>query len=233
MNLVLGLLILGGSAASVWAGITDPEGGLWDGLRNAVQGAPNAKHVSATSAAFVSDLAGVVNASATGPSSTGGTGGSSAAPAAYTPPSSAPTPPPAGSNHYSAITGTWGSGAPAGARSAIIATARTWLGVPYRWGGTTRKGVDCSGFVQNVYAAHGIALPRVSAAQAGKGRSVSAAHAQPADLVFFGAPAHHVGIVLGGGNMIHAPKPGGVVRVERIAGAVPGSPAYYRNVVGA
>lgn len=228
MSLVLGLLILGGSSAAVWAGITDPEGGVWAGLRNAVQQTPNAKHVSYTSAAFISGLAGAVNGTAA--PDTGGHGG--AAPSAYVAPSSAPAPP-AGANHYNAITGTWGSGAPAsGARSAIIATAHGWIGTPYRWGGTTRTGVDCSGFVQNVYAAHGIAMPRVAAAQAAKGRSVPASHAQPADLVFFGAPAHHVGIVLGDGTMIHAPKPGGRVRVERIAGAVTGSPAYYRNVVG-
>jgi cell wall-associated NlpC family hydrolase len=234
MNLVLGLLVLGGSAAAVWAGITDPEGGVWAGLRNVVQAAPNVKHTSAVSAAFVSDLATL--AGTPGPASGQGGHSAGATATAYTPPAADPsTPPPAGANHYSAITGTWGSDAPAagsGVRSSIIATARGWLGTPYRWGGTTRAGVDCSGFVQNVYAAHGIKLPRVSAAQAGAGRHVSAAKAQPADLVFFGVPAHHVGIVLGGGNMIHAPKPGGRVRVERIAGAVPGSPVLYRNVVG-
>lgn len=225
MNLVLGLLALGGSTIAVWAGITDPEGGVWAGLRNVIAAQPNAKHVSTTSAGFIQSIAAVM------PPSSGS--GGSATPTAYVAPaggSSSTPPPPTGSNSYSAITGTWGSGAPTGGgtRAAIVATAREWIGVPYRWGGNTRAGVDCSGLTRAVFGAHGIKLPRVSAAQATKGRKASAAQAQPGDLVAFGAPVHHVGIYIGGGQMIHAPHTGTRVRVEAVRFG--GSPVWYRSL---
>lgn len=119
-------------------------------------------------------------------------------------------------------------------RAAIVAEVQTWLGTPYRWGGNTRSGVDCSGLVQQVYRKHGIELPRVSALQAAKGRRV--AQGQPGDLVAFGAPVHHIGVVIGGGNMIHAPRPGRVVRVESIAGCAAAMreshTIQYRDVIG-
>lgn len=196
MNLVLGLLVLAASSTSVWAGITNPEGGLWAGLRNVITGQPNTAHVSATSVAFATALA-----------ATGTTGGTA-------------------TTSYAGV---------GGDRGAILATARDWLGVPYRWGGNTRAGVDCSGLVKAVYGAHGITLPRVSAAQALVGKRVSVSTAQPADLVYFGTPAHHVAIMLGGGQCLHAPNAGGVVRIESLASiakSLPGSPVSVRNVVG-
>ena len=123
-----------------------------------------------------------------------------------------------------------------GGRAQIIATAQTWLGVPYRWGGTSRKGgVDCSGLVQNVYAANGIHLPRVTQTQQLVGRRVAADAAQPADLVFFGHPASHVGIYLGNGQLLHAPHTGAFVRVESVASvakSLPGEAVTYRDVMG-
>lgn len=127
------------------------------------------------------------------------------------------------------------AGGASGNRLSIVTEAQHWLGVPYAWGGNTRKGIDCSGLVQQVYRAHGINLPRVAAAQAAKGTRVKVAEAQPADLVFFGVPAHHVGIYMGGGTLLHAPHPGTVVRTESVASvaaSMPGSPVAYRNVVG-
>lgn len=80
------------------------------------------------------------------------------------------------------------------------------------------KGLDCSGFVQRAYADLGIALPRVAADQARAGTAVpDLARAQPGDLLAFGSPVDHIGIYLGNGQMIAAPKPGAAVRVEPVS----------------
>ena len=69
---------------------------------------------------------------------------------------------------------------------AIILSAKNWVGTPYTWGGTSRSGVDCSGFVQLVYQAVGISLPRTSEMQASQGQPVASLDkAIPGDLVFF------------------------------------------------
>ena len=100
--------------------------------------------------------------------------------------------------------------------NAVLAYASNYLGVPYVWGGTTPAGFDCSGFVRYVYAHFGIYLPRVSQDQQNVGMYVSRDQLQPGDLVFFGDPAHHVGIYVGNGNMIDAPHTGDVVKIERL-----------------
>lgn len=102
----------------------------------------------------------------------------------------------------------------------IINAAYGQLGVPYVYGGSTPgSGLDCSGLVQYCHRVAGISLPRTSQAQGGCGIAVS--DPQPGDIVCYGS---HVGIYLGGGQMIHAPKPGDVVKVA----AVYGSPWYRR-----
>ncbi|MBV4447348.1 C40 family peptidase [Clostridium tyrobutyricum] len=100
--------------------------------------------------------------------------------------------------------------------NSIIAYASNFLGTPYVWGGTTPAGFDCSGFVQYVYAHFGISLPRIASDQQNVGTPVSRANLQPGDLVFFGSPAYHVGIYVGNGSYINAPKTGDVVKIASV-----------------
>lgn len=98
----------------------------------------------------------------------------------------------------------------------IVSTAKNALGAPYQWGGTTLKGLDCSGLTQLSYRTAGIALPRTSNQQfkALPRRD----RAQPGDLLFFGprGRATHVGIYIGDQRMVHAPGTGRTVRVSDI-----------------
>jgi N-acetylmuramoyl-L-alanine amidase len=98
--------------------------------------------------------------------------------------------------------------------SSILNKAKEYLGTPYRYGGTTPKGFDCSGFVRFVFGAFGMELNRSSVAQADQGISVSLNEIQPGDLLFFKTRGKqnrisHVGIYLGGGQFIHAGSGGG------------------------
>jgi cell wall-associated NlpC family hydrolase len=113
---------------------------------------------------------------------------------------------------------------------AVTATALSLRGVPYRNGGADPAGFDCSGFVQYVYAQHGLALPRTVGQQFGAGARASGP-LQPGDLVFFStvsAGASHVGIALGGDEFVHAPSSAGEVRVERVS-----SSYWSRRYIGA
>jgi len=110
-----------------------------------------------------------------------------------------------------------GSSAPASG-NAIVSYAYNFLGVPYKWAANGPNSFDCSGFTCYVYGHFGIGLPRTSGAQSGTGSFVSRNNLQPGDLVFFGSPVHHVGIYVGGGCYIHAPKTGDVVKVSSLSG---------------
>jgi cell wall-associated NlpC family hydrolase len=104
----------------------------------------------------------------------------------------------------------------------VARTAETLLGLPYREGGALPDGFDCSGLVSYVFARHGIAVPRDVRRQAGAGGAVARGEIAPGDLVFFatkGSGPTHVGIAVGEGRFIHAPKTGDVVRVESLSAA--------------
>ena len=102
----------------------------------------------------------------------------------------------------------------------IVTAALALRGAPYRNGGTTPDGFDCSGFTQYVFAQHGIRLPRDVREQFHSGKAVKPDDLEPGDLVFFAttnASASHVAIVIGGDEFVHAPSASGVVRVERLS----------------
>jgi len=101
---------------------------------------------------------------------------------------------------------------------AIVNEAKKYLGVKYVYGGSSPSGFDCSGLVQYVCRKNGISVGRSSRDQFGDGVSVSRDNLQPGDLVFFqsGGTIHHVGIYVGGGQMIHAPQTGKTVSYQSI-----------------
>lgn len=101
----------------------------------------------------------------------------------------------------------------------VIDTAKSYLGTPYVWGGTTPSGFDCSGFVQYVLGKNGYSITRTTYTQwANDGVRVERDELKPGDLVYFGygdAPSH-VGLYVGGGQMIHSPRTGDVVKFSTI-----------------
>ena len=113
-----------------------------------------------------------------------------------------------------------GLASPAVVRDRLVTTATGLTGIPYRQGGDTPSGFDCSGFTRFVFAQHGVSLPRLTEEQYRKGRPVAAADMRPGDLVFFTtvAPgASHVGVAITRDEFVHAPSEQGVVRIERLS----------------
>jgi cell wall-associated NlpC family hydrolase len=103
--------------------------------------------------------------------------------------------------------------------SDLVLGAMAFLGAPYRRGGNSAEnGFDCSGFVKAMYEQTiGLVLPRSAAQQAAATQTIEKAELRPGDLVFFNTMRRafsHVGIYVGNGKFIHAPKPGAEVRVE-------------------
>ena len=109
--------------------------------------------------------------------------------------------------------------------SAIVATAKKYLGYKYVYGGSSPStGFDCSGFTSYVFKQHGITLSRTSAGQYSNGVAVSRSNLQPGDLVMFGKSSiTHVAIYIGGGQIIHASTPSTGVRIDSL------STGYYSN----
>lgn len=101
----------------------------------------------------------------------------------------------------------------------LIQVALDLRGTPYRNGGSDPSGFDCSGFVQWVFNAVGLKLPREVRDQFGVGEKVDRDEVQPGDLIFFetvSKGASHVGLAIGGDQFVHAPSSTGVVRVEKL-----------------
>ncbi len=114
---------------------------------------------------------------------------------------------------------------------AIIQRAMGYLGHPYRRGGSSARGFDCSGFTTYIFRQHGIQLPRTSASQATVGKPVPRNQLQPGDLVFFrtrGRRISHVGIYIGNGKFVHSSSARGRVRVDTLT-----SGYYNRRYAGA
>ena len=118
---------------------------------------------------------------------------------------------------------------PEGAK--IVTFAKRFVGVPYRYGGSSpRSGFDCSGFVAFVYAHFGVRLPHYTVSQFHLGRPVPRASLKPGDLVFFNGLGH-VGMYVGRGKFIHAPHTGTRVQVESMWGWYAHEYAGARRIV--
>lgn len=117
-------------------------------------------------------------------------------------------------------------------REELVKTARSFLGVPYRWGGTDGdSGFDCSGLTMVCYRLNGLNLPRVSRNQFQAGRWIPKHQLRRGDLVFFatngGKQVSHVGMYIGKNRFIHAPSTGKTVRIEKLS-----TPFFSRTYMG-
>ncbi|MFC5409450.1 NlpC/P60 family protein [Larkinella bovis] len=122
---------------------------------------------------------------------------------------------------------------------ALVSTAKSLMGIPYLWGGTSVKGMDCSGFTKTVYFLNGQQLPRDASQQVNEGELIETpnktfAQLKPGDLLFFGEPATadkpervvHVGMWIGNSEFIHA---SGQIRITSVNPAAPNFDAYELN----
>ncbi|BBG05592.1 MULTISPECIES: C40 family peptidase [Pseudonocardia] len=121
---------------------------------------------------------------------------------------------PAAQNVAAATDAATRAGQAVASRQAALSTAMAQVGKPYRWGATGPSAFDCSGLVSYAFSAAGKDVPRTSRAQASAGTSVSRSDLQPGDLVFFYSPVSHVGIYIGGGQIVHASTSGKPVKVD-------------------
>jgi cell wall-associated NlpC family hydrolase len=110
-------------------------------------------------------------------------------------------------------------------------TAERFVGIPYKWGGNTVvEGLDCSAFVKSVYYLCGVNIPRTSAEQFKVGQKIDRQNLIEGDLVFFGHNnlVSHVGIYIGGGKFVHAPKRNDEIKVAELA-----RPGFTKKFLGA
>jgi len=116
-------------------------------------------------------------------------------------------------------------------RIRAVRIAAQELGTPYRYGGMSPGGFDCSGLVAYVYGKLGVSLPHNAAAQYAYGRPVDRNHLRPGDLVFFHGLGH-VGLYIGRGRIIHAPQTGELVEIQSLAvrsGSIEGARRLTRS----
>jgi cell wall-associated NlpC family hydrolase len=124
-----------------------------------------------------------------------------------------------------------GSVAPPSQYGGVVGIAMKYLGIPYVWGGSSPGGFDCSGFTMYVYAQMGVSLPHYTGSQWGMGVPVSRGDLQPGDLVFFNGLGH-MGIYIGGNQMIHAPHSGDVVKISPLTGWYDATYVGARRITG-
>lgn len=133
--------------------------------------------------------------------------------------------------------GDWSAGISSSAGAPVTGRDRTlmeaiedWMGTPYVYGGTTKSGVDCSGFTQAVFREAGVEIPRTASQQAAAAQDVEPGRLRFGDLIFFntsGSGISHVGIYVGDGFFVHASSSRGVVR-ETLA-----HPYFFSRIVSA
>ena len=105
-----------------------------------------------------------------------------------------------------------------GGNNRAVTLAKSQLGKPYKWGATGPNSFDCSGLIYWVAKQMGKSIPSTSSEQSRYGQSVSKGNLQPGDFVFFGkSKVHHVGMYVGGGQYIHAPQTGDVVKISSLS----------------
>ena len=115
-------------------------------------------------------------------------------------------------------------------RAELLRVAAGQIGTPYRYGGNTRRGFDCSGLVQYAHRQIGIDVPRTTRDQWSRAQRPERRHLIPGDLVFFaldGNKSRHVGIYEGGGVFIHAPSSG-----KRVSRASLDNPFWRNRLIG-
>ncbi len=124
-----------------------------------------------------------------------------------------------------------GSVAPPSQYGGVVGIAMRYLGVPYVWGGASPGGFDCSGLIAYVYGQVGVSLPHYTGAQWNVGVPVSRGDLQPGDLVFFDGLGHE-GLYIGGGQFIHAPHTGDVVKISSLSGWYADTYVGARRITG-